>query len=321
MRTNLATTTAIRSLITPQADYRVNPALRRANPAPPPVHASKTLCLVGSSAKHATYEEVCAVIPTRENTYHEKTGNSVYKVVEYATPIDGLRDHVSAALGSDPVYETYALSKDGQQMYGRIAWNSGVMGAMIEVVFRSSYNGTICVEWGIGQGTFICANGMISADQIMKIKHTHNVIERFTESLTDGTYGVAERIEQARKRLDWVDGLREIPMSDDLFNAFVGVLQGRTVGTSQKAMLTPHRASAARKYWGACHAGQLHDDHGQRNLYSGYQALTGANHLSTPRNFLQDGAGVDFMVEAVEASGGSLTGIPAFSFDITEYDA
>jgi len=316
MQTQTATTTAIRSLITPMALARVDSSLRRAVPAPPPSGASqhRTLCTVGSNAKVVTYQDVCAV-PVPESTFHPKTGNLVYNAIAYATPIDHLRDVVSGLLGSDPVYETYALNggaNAGSQMYGRIAWESGVPGMLIEVVFRSSYNGTICVEWGIGQGTFICANGMISADQIIKIKHTHNAIQRFADSLNDVGVGVMGKIEAARKRIGWVEGLREIPMSDDLFHAFSGVLQGR-------GLLTPHRASAARKYWGACHSGQLHDDHGQRNLFSGYQALTGANHLSTPRNAFQDAAGVDFMTEAVEASGGSLTGIPAFNFEIQEF--
>jgi len=73
------------------------------------------------------------------------------------------------------------------------------------------------------------------------------------------------------------------------------------------------------KYWAACHSGELHAEHGRRDLFSGYQALTGAAHLSTVSNSLQTFAGIDFMTEQVEKSGGSLVGIPAFSFDIAEY--
>ena len=320
-------TTAILSPIRPVATERLDSSLRRATVGPAPSNGN-TLTTMGSNAKVVSYADVCSV-PVPEATYHPKTHNAVYRPVTYATVMDGLRDFVSEAIGGDPVYETYALSggaNPGQELYGRMAWESGVPGMMIEVVFRSSYNRSLCVEWGIGQGTFICANGMISADQIVKIKHTHNVIERFCESLTSGAKGVAnvmERIAYARQRLEWVNGLREIPMSDDLFHAFCGVLQGRHILKDGKEtrdrMLTPHRASAARKYWGACHAGQLHDDHGNRDFFSAYQALTGANHLSTPRNALKDGAGVDFMVEQVEKSGGCITGIPAFTFEVAEF--
>jgi len=141
----------------------------------------------------------------------------------------------------------------------------------------------------------------------------------------DGSVGATRRIEDARKRIEWIDGLKEIPMSSDLFNAFLGVLQGRQIikdgKVTSKAMLTPHRASAARRYWNACHAGELHAEHGQNNLFSGYQALTGANHLSTTRSAMTDAAGVDFMVEKVAESGGCITGIPAFNFEVEEYDA
>ena len=113
-------------------------------------------------------------------------------------------------------------------------------------------------------------------------------------------------------------------MSDDLFHAFRGVLRGRYITgrngrPSSTRMLTPHKMSAAMKYWADCHAGKLHDDHGQRNLFSGYQALTGAAHLSTVSNSLQTFAGIDFMTEQVEKSGGSLVGIPAFTFDVAEF--
>lgn len=277
--------------------------------------------LVGSEAKHATYLEVCSV-PTdgfKAATVHDKTGNYIYRPVGYATFADALRDDVSDALGSNPVYETYALNKSGSQLFGRISWDSGIPGMMIEVAFRSSLDGTLCLEWAIGQGAFICANGMFNAAQILKIKHTHNVLERFAASLEDHAGGVQQKIENARQRIAWMDGLKEIPMSHDLFNAFVGVLQGRRIEGTKTPMLTAHRASAARRYWGACHDGDLHDDHAGNDLFSGYQALTGANHLSTPRNAISDCAGVDFMVEQVEKSGGCLTGIPAFNFQVEEF--
>ena len=327
MGTTQNTTTAILTPLTPRATDRLDYDLRRAVPAPPPIHARNTLMIVGSDAKHSSYDDVC-LVPVPESTFHPKTGNKVYAAVHYSTIMDGLRDHVSHLLGSDPVYETYTLSggsNPGSQLYGRIAWDSGVPGMMIEVILRSSYDKTLRIEWGIGQGTSVCANGMFNAAQILGVKHTHNVLDRFRASLVDGSVGVTQRIEDARKRIEWVDGLKQIPMSSDLFNAFVGVLQGRPIinegKETSKMMLTAHRASAARRYWNACHTGDLHAEHGQNDLFSGYQALTGANHLSTTRSAMTDAAGVDFMVEQVEKSGGCLTGIPAFNFEVEEYDA
>ena len=113
-------------------------------------------------------------------------------------------------------------------------------------------------------------------------------------------------------------------MSDDLFHAFLGVLRGRNVmgrngRPSSTPMLPPHKHSAAMRYWKHCHDGTLHEEHGRNDLFSAYQALTGAAHLSTVRNSLQTFAGIDFMTEQVEKSGGSLVGIPAFTFDVEEY--
>ncbi len=308
----------------------------RVTPGPFPEHARQTMCLVGSEAKHASYADVCdpdspLVMALPEVTYRTtSTGREVesYVPLSYAVQIDSIRDTVSAILGSEPAYEVYALNNRGDllgaHMFGKIAWESDIPGTTIEVVLRSSLDGTIKLQWGTGIGTFICANGMIRAENLISIKHTKNIEERFAASLIDPEIGAMARIEAARERAQWVDGLKEIPMSDDLFHAFLGVLRGRKImgrngRPSSTPMLTAHKHSAAMKYWGACHAGELHAEHGRRDLFSGYQALTGAAHLSTVRNSLQTFAGIDFMTEQVEQSGGSLVGIPAFTFDIAEY--
>ena len=308
----------------------------RVTPGPFPEHARQTMCLVGSTAKHASYADVCdpaspLVMALPEVTYRTtSTGREVesYVPLSYAVQIDSIRDTVSAILGSEPAYEVYALNNRGDllgaHMFGKIAWQSDIPGTTIEVVLRSSLDGTIKLQWGTGIGTFICANGMIQAENLISIKHTKNIEERFAASLIDPEIGAMARIEAARERAQWVDGLKEIPMSDDLFHAFLGVLRGRKImgrngRPSSTPMLTPHKMSAAMKYWAACHSGELHAEHGRRDLFSGYQALTGAAHLSTVRNSLQTFAGIDFMTEQVEQSGGSLVGIPAFTFDIAEY--
>ena len=308
----------------------------RVTPGPFPEHARQTMCLVGSTAKHASYADVCdpespLVMALPEVTYRTtSTGREVesYVPLSYAVQIDSIRDTVSAILGSEPAYEVYALNNRGDllgaHMFGKIAWQSDIPGTTIEVVLRSSLDGTIKLQWGTGIGTFICANGMIQAENLISIKHTKNIEERFAASLIDPEIGAMARIQAAQERAQWVDGLKEIPMSDDLFHAFLGVLRGRKImgrngRPSSTPMLTPHKHSAAMKYWAACHSGELHAEHGRRDLFSGYQALTGAAHLSTVRNSLQTFAGIDFMTEQVEQSGGSLVGIPAFTFDIAEF--
>jgi len=213
----------------------------RVTPGPFPEHARQTMCLVGSTAKHASYADVCdpaspLVMALPEVTYRTtSTGREVesYVPLSYAVQIDSIRDTVSAILGSEPAYEVYALNNRGDllgaHMFGKIAWQSDIPGTTIEVVLRSSLDGTIKLQWGTGIGTFICANGMIQAENLISIKHTKNIEERFAASLIDPEIGAMARIEAARERAQWVDGLKEIPMSDDLFHAFLGVLRGRKI--------------------------------------------------------------------------------------------
>jgi len=311
----------------------------RVTPGPFPDHegARKTMCLIGSTAKHASYADVCSPTTELVTSLDDLDHAETYMPMSYAVQIDSIRDTFSALIGSEPVYEVYALNdrnvkdKDGNKvlikgahMFGKIAWHSDVPGIMLEVVLRSSLDGTITLQYGADIGTFICANGMIQAESLISLKHTKNIEERFAASLIDPEIGAMARIEAARERAEWAEGLKEIPMSDDLFHAFLGVLRGRKImgrngRASSTPMLTPHKHSAAMAYWAACHAGELHVEHGRRDLFSGYQALTGAAHLSTVRNSLQTFAGIDFMTKQVEQSGGSLVGIPAFTFDIAEY--
>ena len=327
-------TTAI--TIRPQSTERINPDLRRATPAGLPAHARNTICLVGADAVHVDYAEVCSIPIPETTTRTTKKGNEVtsYRAVPFATFIDGARDFMADVLDAQPLYESYALSgkpgrdKYGQQLFGRMAFPCDIVGGTLDLVLRSSYDGTITNEIGTGGGEFICANGMISAANLIKVKHTHNVIETLRACMEDLTVGLEAKIEAARERLEWAQGLKEIPMSDDLFGMFCGLLQFRRHmkkdGTpSNTPLLTPHKVSAAMNYWRACHAGDLHQEHGQHDLFSAYQALTGANHRATPREAFASFAAIDFMTDQVSRSGGSVDGIniPEFKFEIEEYRA
>jgi len=295
----------------PQSIERLNTNLNRARVAPPPELKSKQICLIGApDAYRATYDDVCQ-IEVPETTYREKSGNVSYQPVPYASFIDGARDSMATVLDRDPSFETYALNKSGTQLFGMIGFESEIPGLALTLALRSSYDKSIANQAGIGHAPFICANGCFSADHMISAKHTTNVFSTLGKMLDELTN---ESITPVLERVRMIEEWRDIPMTNDLFFAYLGVLTGRR-------LLKINEMSAGLKYWQACHDGQLHDDHGGNNLFSAYQAVTATGQRTAPINRFRHYAGIDHATKAIAMSGGSAQDayIPEFNLEVREY--
>jgi hypothetical protein len=294
----------------PQSIQRLNTSLNRATVAPPPVLKEKQLCLIGApDAYRATYADVCAVeVP---EATHRQNGNVSYQPVAYASFIDGARDAMANVLNRDPSFETYALNKSGSQLFGMIGFESDIPGLALTMALRSSYDKSIANQAGVGHAPFICANGCFSAEHMISAKHTTNVFDTLGKMLDELTN---DSIAPVLERVTMIEGWRDIPMTNDLFFAYLGVLTGRR-------LLKINEMSAGLKYWQACHDGQLHDDHGGNNLFSAYQAVTATGQRTSPINRFRHYAGIDKATEAIALCGGSAQDahIPEFNLEIREY--
>jgi len=294
----------------PQSIQRLNTSLNRATVAPPPVLKEKQLCLIGApDAYRATYADVCAVeVP---EATHRENGNVSYQPVAYASFIDGARDAMANVLDRDPSFETYALNKSGSQLFGMIGFESDIPGLALTLALRSSYDKSIANQAGVGHAPFICANGCFSAEHMISAKHTTNVFDTLGKMLDELT---SVSITPVLERVKMIEGWRDIPMTNDLFFAYLGVLTGRR-------LLKINEMSAGLKYWQACHDGQLHDDHGGNNLFSAYQAVTATGQRTAPINRFRHYAGIDKATEAIALCGGSAQDahIPEFNLEIREY--
>ena len=296
---------------TPAAAPRLNTSIPRARAAPLPELKSQQIMTVGApEAYRAPYEAVCAV-PVPDCTYHPTTGNTQYQAVPYASLINGARDEMSNILNAPPLFETYALNKSGNQMFGMIGFGSGHTGQAITVAMRSSYDKTIANQVAIGSAPFICANGCFSGEHMISAKHTTNVFETLGNMLGDITEtAITPVLERIRMMEDWKD----IPVQDDLFGAYMGVLFSR-------GLIKPNSFTAAFRYWRDCHDGKLHNEHGTNDLFSAYQAVTAAGQRSSPGQAFRHFAGIDHATKAIAQAGGSVTDayIPAFDLQIREY--
>ena len=296
---------------TPIAAPRINTTLNRARVAPPPALKSQQICTIGAPDAYRTdYQTVCQV-PIPETEYHPKSGNASYQPVPYASLINGARDAMANVLNADPVFETYALNQKGTHLFGMIGFGSGITGQALTVALRSSYDKSISNQIAIGSAPFVCANGCFSGEHMISAKHTTNVFETLSKMLTEITdTAVAPVLE----RIQMIDEWKDIPVQNDLFGAYMGVLFSR-------GLIKPNSFNAAFRYWNDCHNGDLHDQHGQNNLFSAYQAVTAAGQRLPPNRAFNHFAGIDHATKAIAAAGGSVTEahIPAFDLSIREY--
>ena len=288
----------------------------------------------------ASFEDILAVTVPDETFSTNKDGSesTSYQPVPYGDYTLFVASVVSESLDLEPLAAGFALARDGQQMFGKIIWDMG-NGIGLSMVERSSYDYSISNQLAAGgMDTFICSNGCFPSNTMVKAKHTKNVEATIAKMVREAIEGgrllkdangnptgrrapsALAHFQQLAERMErWGN----VGMCDDYFHAFVGILQGRDV-------LTAHIASSARKYWRACRAayehgpgaGRLHAEHGAPNLANAFHAVTGGLQRGAPRNAFGAFAGLDFVTERIERSGGSLDGhIPSFTLTIEEAEA
>lgn len=295
----------------PLSIERLDTSIPRASVAPPPTLAANQICVIGAKEAYRTdYQTVCS-IPVPDAEYHEKTGNASFQPVPYASLIDGARDRMCHTLDKEPIFETYALNGTGEQLFGMIGFESPIEGTAITVALRSSYNKTLANEVAIGSAPFVCANGCFSGEHMIKAKHTTNVFSTLAGMLEEIT---RTSVEPVVRRVRMMEEWKDIPVKNDLFGAYMGVLFSR-------GLIKPQEFTAAFRYWNACHNGELHDAHGQSNLFSAYQAVTASGQRTSPSNTFRHYAGIDHATTAIADAGGSVTDayIPAFDLQVRDY--
>ena len=292
-------------------------------PAPRPTLSQAQVCLIGAKDTLRVSFEDLGAIPLPEETVRESTGNVSYQPLPYAEFATATRSIFAEELNAEPLTESYALARDGAQMFGKIVYPFGNDTRRgLSIALRSSYDRSIANQVAGGLDTFICANGMLNGDSMFSLRHTMNMADKLVSHLRDMASGnligpKGERllgaIEAARILSERLDSWGEIQVSDDLFFSYCGILRGHDV-------ITPTLFSKALSYWKACTAGDLHDSHGNRTLASGFQAVTGALHRVAPSRAFSRFAGLDHITQAIADSGGSVpdADIPAFTLNIIE---
>lgn len=295
----------------------------KAAPLPDGSARNAQIMMAGADrAKRVSFAELFEYQPPAD-TFKE-TGVVKHNIISHSELANAFRSIYSEALNAEPVYETYAIARDGLQFTGRIAFpyvaESGRVHTeyLVSVIMRGSYDKSIAPSGAYGTDTRVCANmDIFSGDGLWKARQTadmpKNVMERLRKSAAGAkqvTCGMIEKYDQ------WAD----IPCPDMLFYSYLGILRGRNV-------ITPTLFSKALNYWHACRAAYDAGErtglalHGNGTLASAFQAVTGSLHSIVPNSRAKVGrSGAATMItDAVAATGGGVEGVVIPEFTLEDF--
>ena len=183
--------------------------------------------MVHCGGKVVGYNEAIAVpVPPTTRTYTPVPNKDL---------IDFIRARIAAVLGIRIIAEQWALSKNGQQLFGIIVLKGGLV-----IGVRSSYNKTLSVGLAVGMQVFVCDNLCFSGDSLTYMrKHTLNVWRDIRHTLDS----VLQESEVYHERLiEETNSWRNIALSDDQGYEYLGLDIGQGV-------LTPTQANVAFTDW------------------------------------------------------------------------
>ena len=302
----------------------------KAAPLPSASAQSAQIMMAGADrAKRVSFAELFEYQPPAD-TFKE-TGVIKHNIISHTELANAFRSIYSEALNAEPVYETYAIARDGLQFTGRIAFpyvaDSGRVHTeyLVSVIMRGSYDKSIAPSGAYGTDTRVCANmDIFSGDGLWKARQTadmpKNVMERLRESAAGAkqvTCGMVEKYDR------WAD----IPCPDMLFYSYLGILRGLRLSNNQRGVITPTLFSKALNYWHECTAAYDAGEreglavHGSRTLSSAFQAITGSLHSIVPNTrgkFGISGAAT-VVTDAVADTGGGVEGVVIPEFKLEDF--
>ncbi len=158
--------------------------------------------------------------------------------------------------------EQYALARDGQQMFGVLAFRNDHTELGLSIGFRNSYDKSMAIGIAIGAQVFVCDNLALTGDITIMRKHTANV----WQGLEDAAISTLYRSQQNFRKIveDSVTLKGRMIDNTEAFK-MIGLMFGHGI-------LTPRQLPVVKKEW----LTPSYDDFKARNMWSFYNACTEA---------------------------------------------
>lgn len=169
--------------------------------------------------------------------------------------------------------ETYALARQGQQMFAFLKFQAGDNKTALSFAFRNSYDRSMSIGFAAGLSVFCCDNLALNGDIVVMKKHTKNVFAGLEDSAITTLYKAKLQYQGLLMDRERMSG---IALSDDDAFRALGLLYGRGV-------ISPRQMPVVLDEW----LKPKHNDFQPRNMWSFYNNVTEALKTTPPLSIME----------------------------------
>lgn len=169
--------------------------------------------------------------------------------------------------------ETYAVAKNGNQLFALINYKQDNAEMGLSIAFRNSYDRSMSLGLAVGANVFICDNLALHGEIAVMKKHTKNVWVELEDIAIATLY-------KSQRNFDQVvadsQTLKSIPVNDDDAFRLMGVLYGHDI-------IGPRQLTVVKDEW----LKPSHEEFTDRNKWSFLNACTEALKTTPPVAILE----------------------------------
>lgn len=169
--------------------------------------------------------------------------------------------------------ETYALARQGNQMFAFLKFQSDQNDTALSFAFRNSYDRSMSIGFAAGLSVFCCDNLALNGDIVVMKKHTKNILTSLEDSVITTLYKAQN---QYRGLLRDKERMGLVMLSDDEVFRAIGLLYGRGV-------LSPRQLPLVREEW----LKPSHEEFQARNMWSFFNCVTEALKTCPPLSIIE----------------------------------
>lgn len=123
---------------------------------------------------YLTEQQVQSIpVPVKTDTYEPVSNRFLIELIK----------EISGDYGYEAVNKEYKASKGGEVVLGIFNFESDDLDMGLQMAFLNSYDKSRSVTIATGAIVFVCANGMVSAEEVFKRKHTGSVRDEIMETI------------------------------------------------------------------------------------------------------------------------------------------